>query len=129
MSQLLDAPASLDVRPIAGEIGAEIAGIDLAAPLDDTTVGAVRAALLAHRVLFFRDQALDHAAQIAFGRRFGELTYAHPHDDAPPEGFPEIYTVDPERFSQQYGAQAAKVLRRRYSYTSGWHTDVTPAIN
>ena len=59
--------------------------------------------LLRHRVVFFRDQALDHATQIRFGRYFGELTYAHPHDDSPPDGFPEIYTVDVKRFVDRYG--------------------------
>jgi hypothetical protein len=33
---------------------------------------------------------LDHAGQIRFGRHFGELTYAHPHDETPPDGYPEI---------------------------------------
>jgi alpha-ketoglutarate-dependent sulfate ester dioxygenase len=64
-----------------------------------------------------------------FGRQFGELTYAHPHDDAPPEEAPEIYTVDPRRFEQRFGGDAARQQQRKYSYTSGWHTDVTPAIN
>ena len=80
--------------------------------------------------MFFRDQQLDHAAQIAFGRQFGDLTYAHPHDDYPPEGYPEIYTVDPRRFEQRYGLQKKeREAVRKYSYTSGWHTDVTPAHN
>jgi taurine dioxygenase len=121
--------ADLDVRPLAAHIGAEIHGVDIGRPLDPPVVEGIRAALRRWRVVFFRDQHLDHAGQIAFGRQFGELTYAHPHDDAPPDGFPEIYTVDPERFSQQYGPEAARTLRRRYSYTSGWHTDVTPAVN
>ena len=53
--------------------------------------------------MFFRGQQLDHASQIAFGRQFGELTYAHPHDDTPPEEHPEIYTVDPRRFEDAFG--------------------------
>src|SRR5690606_11394357 len=81
-----DATATLDVRPIAGRIGAEIHGVDISQPLDDAAVAAIRAALLRHRVVFFRDQRLDHRSQIAFARRFGELTYAHPHDLEPPEG-------------------------------------------
>ena len=115
------------VEPAAGRIGAEITGVDLSRPLDEDTVATIQAALDTWRVVFFRGQRLDHAAQIAFGRRFGELTYAHPHDDAPPEDHPEIYTVDPRRFEQQYGTKAEQV--RKYSYTSGWHTDVTPAHN
>jgi taurine dioxygenase len=81
-------------------------------------------------VVFFRDQRLDHASQIAFGRQFGELTYAHPHDDTPPDGFPEIYTVDPRRFAKQYGLNDLDNERlRRQANANGWHTDVTPAVN
>ncbi|MEJ2889828.1 TauD/TfdA dioxygenase family protein [Actinomycetospora aeridis] len=117
------------VRPVAGHIGADVTGVDLAADLDAATVGTITAALHRHKVLFFRDQQLDHGAQVRFGRRFGELTYAHPHDDTPPEGHPEIFTVDPERYRQRYGGEEPAVTRRRYSYLAGWHTDVTAAVN
>ena len=117
------------VRPVAGHIGADISDVDLAGPLDDAQVAAIRAALHRYKVVFFRDQRLDHAAQIRFGRNFGELTYAHPHDDAPPEGHPEIYTVDPERYAQRYDNDKAATSRRKYSYVAGWHTDVTAAVN
>lgn len=124
---------TLDVRPIAGRIGAEIRGVDIAQPLDDATVAAIRAALLDHRVVFFRDQRLDHRSQIAFARRFGDLTYAHPHDEEPPDGFPEIYTVDTRRFEARYGKDsreartlASRLRDRQYPH---WHSDVTPAIN
>jgi len=120
--------AGITVRPLSGRIGAEIEGIDIARPLDDQALAVVQQALDEWKVVFFRDQSLDHESQIAFGRQFGDLTYAHPHDDTPPEGFPEIYTVDPKRFAQQYGIDRTEQLRR-YSYTSGWHTDVTPAVN
>ena len=117
----------LDVRPLTASLGAEVDGVDLAAPLDDEVVAALRAALLRHRVIFFRDQRLDHGAQIAFGRRFGELTYAHPHDASPPDGYPEIYTVDTRRFRALYGDLA--VEGRDRSPVAGWHSDVTPAVN
>lgn len=120
--------ADIAVNPVAGRIGAQIDGIDISRPLDDEAVEAVKQALDTWRVVFFRGQDLDHASQIAFGRQFGELTYAHPHDDAPPESYPEIYTVDARRFQQQYGIEDEPKIRK-YSYTSGWHTDVTPAIN
>jgi alpha-ketoglutarate-dependent sulfate ester dioxygenase len=122
---------ALDIRPAAGRIGAEIRGLDISRPLSADTVEAIRRTLDTWKVVFFRDQQLDHASQIAFGRQFGELTYAHPHDDTPPEGHPEIYTVDPRRFERNYGIER-RVSRedfRKYSYTNGWHTDVTPAIN
>jgi len=122
------APA-ITVRPLAGHIGAQIDGIDLGRALARGEVAAIRDALHAWKVVFFRDQHIDHAQQIAFARHFGELTYAHPHDDTPPEGFPEIYTVDPRRFEQQFQLDDEARKEIRYSYTSGWHTDVTPAVN
>ena len=93
-------------NPVAGRIGAEIAGVDISRPLDAAAVVVIQQALDTWKVVFFRDQRLDHAAQIAFGRQFGELTYAHPHDDTPPEGYPEIYTVDSRRFDQRFGFDA-----------------------
>jgi alpha-ketoglutarate-dependent taurine dioxygenase len=131
MTDLASRPTTITVSPLAANIGAEIGGVDLSRPLEPATVSAIEDALDRWRVVFFRGQSLDHAAQIAFGRHFGDLTYAHPHDDHPPDGHPEIYTVDPSRFAAQYGidGDAAKALRKRYSYTNGWHTDVTPAVN
>jgi alpha-ketoglutarate-dependent sulfate ester dioxygenase len=118
------------VRPVAGHIGADISGADISQPLTGDQVAAIKEALHRYKVIFFRDQHLDHASQIAFGRHFGELTYAHPHDDAPPESYPEIFTVDPRRYEQRYGEEYHEENRRRqYSYFTGWHTDVTAAVN
>ena len=123
-------PRGVTVQPAAGRIGAEISGVDISQPLDSETLAVVQNALDTWKVVFFREQQLDHEAQIAFGRQFGDLTYAHPHDDEPPEGYPEIYTVDPRRFEQRYGLEKKeREAVRKYSYTSGWHTDVTPAHN
>ena len=52
---------TLDVRPLAGALGAEILGIDLAHDVGDETIAAIRAAWLKHCVIFFRDQALPPA--------------------------------------------------------------------
>jgi taurine dioxygenase len=70
----------ITVTPLSGAIGAEIGGIDIASGLDDATVAEIRQALLDHLVIFFRDQMLDDATQVAFGRRFGEL-FVHPNYD------------------------------------------------
>jgi len=126
--------AEITVNPVAGRIGAEIEGVDISRPLTEEAISAIQRALDEWKVVFFRNQRLDHASQIAFGRQFGELTYANPHDDTPPEGAPEIYTVDPRRFRQRFGTTVNKTSTQRgaivrSSYTSGWHTDVTPAVN
>jgi alpha-ketoglutarate-dependent taurine dioxygenase len=121
---------AITVRRVAGHIGADISGVDLSEPIDEHGIQQITDALHRYKVIFFRGQRLDHAAQIAFGRQFGELTYAHPHDDAPPEGHPEIFTVDPDRYNERYGVEYIKETKRRqYSYFTGWHTDVTAAVN
>ncbi|MEQ9334557.1 TauD/TfdA family dioxygenase [Thalassobaculum sp.] len=63
---------SIAVSPVAGAIGAEIAGVDLAQDLSDDTVGAIRQALLDHLVIFFRDQEFTPDRFLAFATRFGE---------------------------------------------------------
>jgi taurine dioxygenase len=124
------ASPGITVQPVAGRIGAEISGLDISEPLDPQSVTVIQQALDTWKVVFFRGQHLDHAAQIGFGRLFGDLTYAHPHEDTPPEAYPEIYTVDSRRFQERFGADAEKTrAARKYSYTSGWHSDVTPAVN
>jgi taurine dioxygenase len=64
---------SLQIRPIAGALGAEIAGIDLAGDLDEATIAAIRRAWLDHLVIFFRGQELAPERFLAFARRFGEV--------------------------------------------------------
>jgi len=70
--------ARIEVRPIAGSIGAEIHGVDVSAELPDETIGDIRRALLDHCVIFFRDQKLDAERQKAFARRFGKI-FIHPN--------------------------------------------------
>jgi|GEM_PF-2097638 len=57
----------IDVRPIAGALGAEIHGVDLNT-LSDAAFAEIEAAWLEHLVIFFRDQSLDDEPLKAFGR-------------------------------------------------------------
>lgn len=99
--------SALDLHQVAGRIGARIDGVRLAADLDDTTFNAIHAALLRHKVLFFRGQQhLDDAAQEAFARRFGE-TVAHPT-------VPSVEGGSLLELDSLHGARA-----------NSWHTDVT----
>jgi taurine dioxygenase len=68
----------IEVHPIAGALGAEIAGVDVAQDLDDAVVGEIRQALLDHGVIFFRGQTLDIGRHKTFTRRFGEI-FIHPN--------------------------------------------------
>jgi len=108
---------SLTIRRVSGALGAEISGVDLAQPLADATVAAIRQALLEHQVIFFRDQALTPAQQVAFGARFGPLNI-HPYV-AGMAGHPEVMEV-------------IKEPEERLNFGGGWHSDMSfldhPAI-
>ena len=67
------ARTAIDVRPIAGALGAEISGVDLAGEVGDETIAAIRRAWLDHCVIFFRDQDLPPARFLTFAKRFGEV--------------------------------------------------------
>jgi taurine dioxygenase len=76
---------TLAVTPRSPLIGADIGGVDLSAELDEGVIAAIRAAWLKHGVIFFRDQNLSPARQVALSKRFGEIL---PH---PVKGiFPEV---------------------------------------
>jgi taurine dioxygenase len=96
------------VARLAGSIGAEINGIDITRSVTDETVAMVRRALLEHKVLFLRDQALDYDSQVAFARQFGELAIGHPIFKAP-TARPALRALDSEE-----GTRA-----------NHWHTDLT----
>jgi alpha-ketoglutarate-dependent taurine dioxygenase len=117
----------LDVRPLSGWTGAEIHAVDLAGELTEAQVAGMREALLKWKVVFFRDQQIDHAGQIRFGGLFGDVTPGHPYEgDAAPAGFPQIHTVSEEAYTKRYGAKYHKEVGAN---GPGWHADVTALIN
>ena len=72
MAQSRVTEPSLDIRPIAGNIGAEVYGVDTSKDLDAGTIAALRKALLDHLVIFLPKQTLTPEQQLRFARRFGE---------------------------------------------------------
>lgn len=74
-------PAPVRLGPTCG---AEIRGIDLPSVIDDGLMDEVERAMLDHVVLCFRDQSIEPADFVAFGRHFGSLQphvlnqYHHP---------------------------------------------------
>ena len=81
------------VEPLTTHIGAELTGVDLAeAARNDDLFGAIREALLKHKALFLRDQAIERGDHVAFARRFGELE-DHPVAGSDPDhpGLVRIY--------------------------------------
>jgi taurine dioxygenase len=127
-SRLATSRGEAVVSPLSGLTGAEVTGVDISQPLSPEDLQTIDEALLRWKVVFFRDQTLDHSSQIVFGRQFGELTYSHPHDDDPPCGFPEIYVVDRRR--EQFGIRPEEATRiPKYHDSNDWHTDMTFLVN
>ncbi len=76
MNQALS--SSLAVIPLSAHIGAEIRGVDLTGSLSAAEIAGIREALLKWRVIFFREQFLNHQQHVAFSAQFGEPTVGHP---------------------------------------------------
>lgn len=64
----------MEILPVTPVIGAEIVGVDLKRPLDPDAIQAIERALIAHHVIFFREQDITPEQQIAFARQFGEIS-------------------------------------------------------
>lgn len=124
MSVTVPSPRTiLDIRPMAGYIGAEILGVDLREPLDPETVAEIRQVLLQWKVVFFREQDLTQEQHIAFGRQFGEVTPAHPTLPAAFPEHPEILLLDNQALMQREKEEDRSSTGP--SIESRWHTDVT----
>src|SRR6516164_9631814 len=101
---------AFNLSPVAGGLGAEISGVDLATPLGEAAIAEIRQALLDHLVIFFHDQHLTPEQHLAFGRRFGYLNI-HDFVDGTPD-YPEIIEVRKEEHDTQ-------------NFGGAWHSDVT----
>jgi taurine dioxygenase len=119
-SEVLKAPTvvksgslgSVKVERLTSNIGALVSNVSLAdAARDDGLFAEMRALLLAHKVLFLRDQEISRAEHVAFARRFGVLE-DHPVLGSDPDhpGLVRIYKdlkSPPEH------------------YENAWHCDAT----
>jgi taurine dioxygenase len=98
--------AQLEVVKLGSNIGARIDGVTLSGDLEPESVSAINAALLEHKVIFFRGQDhLDDDSQLAFARTLGIPTTAHPTVTSRGD---TILPIDSD-----------------YGRANSWHTDVT----
>jgi taurine dioxygenase len=99
---------NIDIRPLAGALGAEIHGVDLAAGLSDAQFSDIRRAFHEHSVIFFRDQDLAPEDHIAFAQRWGQINVNRFFKAV--DGYPIIAEVRKEPDQQR-------------NIGGGWHTD------
>ena len=99
----------MNVKRVAGAIGAELQAINLADGIDGELAATLRALLNEHEVLFLRDQAISAADQKALAEVFGPLQ-THPAYGTV-EGLPEVMILES--------------TRENPSKIEVWHSDMT----
>ncbi len=98
----------IEVRPIAGALGAEIHGVEIAGPFDGEVASEIRQAFLDHLVIIFRKQKLSPQEQLAFAQRFGQ-----PMEYPQLKGLPECPLITP----------VIKREHERLNFGGVWHSD------
>jgi len=100
---------TIDVHPNPDGFGAAITGVDLARPLRDDELIDIRAAWLAHQVVWFPDQPMTHADLERFTLGIG--AYGHDPYVAPLDEHPHILEIrrEPDEAVAPFG--------------SAWHSD------
>ena len=107
---LSPAAKTIGVHKIAGALGAEISGVDLARDLDADTIAAIRRIWLDNLVVFFRNQDLPPAQFLAAAKRLGE-PIEYPFVKGL-DGFPEIIAV-------------TKLEHEKVNFGGIWHSDTS----
>jgi taurine dioxygenase len=100
----------MKIRRIAGALGAELTDISLAGGSTAEQAREVRAALLAHQVIFFRDQALSPAQFLAFANTMGT-----------PIEYPFLKGIEGFR----HVIEVKKLEHERVNFGGIWHSDTT----
>jgi taurine dioxygenase len=98
----------MEIKRIAGALGAEINGVDLSRLLSEEDLSRIRHAWLEHLVIFFREQRLSPEQFMAFARRIGRpIEYPFVKGIT---GFPEIIEVK-------------KLEHEKVNFGGIWHSD------
>ncbi len=103
---------TIEVKPLAGALGAEIFGVDLALPLGNQTFAEIHRAFVDHQVIFFRGQKLTPEQHKSFSAKFGQLEITRFVKSI--EGYPEIIPVVKE--AEDSG---------KFNFGGTWHSDMT----
>ncbi len=102
--------SGITVTRVGANLGAEISGVDLRQPLDDTTFDAIQDALVENELIIFHDQEITSEQLMAFGRRFGNLS-VHPFSPNDKD-VPELIKFANDANNAPFG-------------TDVWHSDET----
>jgi taurine dioxygenase len=119
----------LEVRPLEGRFGAQILGVDLHHRLDGSTFRLIKANLLKHQVIAFREQRLDGSDHLALLSRFGRSARddpgAHPagwHTDGTPAVAP------PQILALRAAGPTPPGGQTRFASTAGAYRDLPDSL-
>ena len=98
------------VKRIAGALGAELLGVDLARDLTDDLASRIRQALLEHQVIFFRKQELAPAQFLRFAQAMGQ-----------PVEYPFVKGIE----GHPVIIEVKKLEHERSNFGGIWHSDTT----
>jgi taurine dioxygenase len=101
---------TITVTPLAGALGAEIAGLDLSRPLSNRQRSEIHDAFLAHCAIYIRGQELGGTDLLRYARYFAEPSY-YPFVEGMPD-FPQIFELRKEPDQHK-------------NVGSEWHSDTT----
>lgn len=100
--------SDIQVKPISGGVGVELANLDLSHDLSNSDFAVIRDAFIEHGLIFMHDQELTPEQHIAFAERWGEINVNR--------FFPRVDGYE----------QIANVVKEKDQITNiggGWHTD------
>ena len=105
-----------EVQSLTRNLGARIAGVDLARELSDEVFRDLYQAFLRYQVLVFPPRELPPGRQVEFGRRFGEVQ-VHVMNQYHADGYPELYRLS------NLDANGKPNGKHPDKGTLAWHTD------
>jgi taurine dioxygenase len=101
---------TIKVTPLTPHVGAEIGAVDLTREVNATQIAEIRAALVEHGVVFFREQPIDIGTLKRFGQRFGELSIHSSRKGL--DEHPEVRPIHADATSKHVAGEE-------------WHTDLS----
>jgi taurine dioxygenase len=102
--------SQLQVKRVAGALGAEIHGVDLARDLTPALAAEIRQVFLSHQVIFFREQDLTPAHFLRFAQAMGE-----------PVEYPFVKGIE----GHPVIIEVKKLEHERSNFGGIWHSDTT----
>lgn len=100
----------IQIKQLAGSLGAEITGVDLSADLSDEVAAQLHQAFLRHQAVFFPGQTLQPAQMSRYVRRLGK-PLVHPYLKSSSDT-PEVHELK-------------KLPEDKINFGNLWHTDFT----